>query len=756
MRKRRRRLTRRFLKRLLIEMLDPRRMFAGFELASAMSTDSPGSEDIRDVVATQDAVFSVVQVQGTASIESANGPFNYTSMNFGTSTDLLMIKSNYGGQVQWIQPLASSSFDLAGGIEVTPYGQVVVGWSHHVDGMGSQAFVTRFDTVDGRLLDQIEFGGEKNDYVRDIKAAANWDTHVVVSFDGPSTFVAGEFSAENSGLGFDSAIVEFDESLTPTGLLHIGGGNDQEVFAIMIDSSDYIYAVGHDASSSAATVHKFDRQSSELRYVKQFANGLGGQKCWSIDSDGINAFVALSFYGAIDLNSDGQVDLDGTLDSAIIKLDPGGNPTVAAILRGDGYQHINTLDATSDGRLVVGGSTDGDLTMQFGSESIFVPRLGTETEGFIGSIDVVNRTIDGVELLGSGIDDVQAITNGIVYGINFSSAIDVDPDPINQLIFSPMLRDAAIVHWNIQTDLSVVSAKANGGQIDIDYFVSGKEATSPVILAVYQTVNGVTSELFRRTLAQADLTKGNHRATIEIGTGAGQIRLPGAGLAQANSELNLTIRIDADGVLSERVESNNKGFISGWYHLPTSPVYVLGTALDDQVRLINASNNRIQLELNGQIALFNAADVTDFSIFTFDGNDSIAAVATKKRMRAWSGPGNDTIRGGLASDFVDGGLGSDTYQYFGTHLGDDVRLTPAVGRGLFVTRAATTQPNVTLESDRWAIDANDKILMNLGNGDDSLFIASELAWLVGTVDGGFGTDSYVGPNSTRLKRNRFE
>jgi murein DD-endopeptidase MepM/ murein hydrolase activator NlpD len=117
------------------------------------------------------------------------------------------------------------------------------------------------------------------------------------------------------------------------------------------------------------------------------------------------------------------------------------------------------------------------------------------------------------------------------------------------------------------------------------------------------------------------------------------------------------------------------------------------------------------------------------------------------------GAGDDTLDGGLGADVLDGGLGNDlliggggkdTFKVNGSAAADSLRLTRVSGTRIRFERAATATPAIVVETDTIDHDANDKLSVLAGKGDDSIHIDAAIA-LLGTVDGGAGIDTCVAP-----------
>jgi surface-anchored protein len=225
-------------------------------------------------------------------------------------------------------------------------------------------------------------------------------------------------------------------------------------------------------------------------------------------------------------------------------------------------------------------------------------------------------------------------------------------------------------------DLKLTSVAANGfTTLTVTYQVD-KAAAAPFEVGFYTSTDtnldrgtSSTDALMGSVLVSdaADLTVGPHTKTFTIGSGTGQVRLPGAGTAAVNADYHLLAVIDhlnqvpeADG--NSPYNQDNKAVFSGVYHAAGGDVVIHGTtsaSVGDSVS-VSVSGSSITLTLNGTSYIYAANDVSQFQVRTHAGNDTINFSATDKVLLAWGGAGNDTITGGSGNDTLYGGAGTDT------------------------------------------------------------------------------------------------
>ncbi|MEQ1826770.1 MAG: hypothetical protein ABL921_12525, partial [Pirellula sp.] len=188
------------------------------------------------------------------------------------------------------------------------------------------------------------------------------------------------------------------------------------------------------------------------------------------------------------------------------------------------------------------------------------------------------------------------------------------------------------------------SVTADGGtQLSLTYDV--REATAAFNVGFYRSsdsVFGGDSLLGSVTLnSPQDLTVGIHVKNLTLGSGAGKIPLPGAGVAEAAE--NYSILAVANPTLASLASS---AVFAGVYHAPASDVFVHGRSVVDSISI--DSNYRVTL--NGSRKSYSSADVTGFRVRSHDGNDVVDATNAAKLVSIYGGSGNDVLKGGNVAD----------------------------------------------------------------------------------------------------------
>ncbi|MFN0056255.1 MAG: ELWxxDGT repeat protein [Planctomycetales bacterium] len=317
-------------------------------------------------------------------------------------------------------------------------------------------------------------------------------------------------------------------------------------------------------------------------------------------------------------------------------------------------------------------------------------------------------------------------------------------------------------------DIQVLSATANGATtLTVVYTILG-EASPAFTLGAYRSEDaafGSDALLGTVTISAAvDLSVGLHSKSFTIGSGLGQIPLPGAGVAEVDGDYHLLFVADPLGAIAETDSdspgANNVAAFSGVYHAPLGPVLVQGRSSADVVAVTGTTT--LTVTLNGTSFIYPAADVVQLRVRTHGGADAIsAATAVSKPLFAWGGADNDTLTGGSGADVLSGGSGNDILTGNGSgdslagDAGDDA-LTGGAGNDAYLFDADSPVGSDTLNESGGGIDLLDfSATTELGvtvdlNLATSQFVNANLSLSLGSastfenVNGGAGNDTLLG------------
>jgi len=354
-------------------------------------------------------------------------------------------------------------------------------------------------------------------------------------------------------------------------------------------------------------------------------------------------------------------------------------------------------------------------------------------------------------------------------GVAGTFAITVDASGVRDAVGHAGWGTAS-TSWDSQPpdpNLGAVSFTANGlTQLSLTYDVFDSTAV-PFEIGIYQSGDGdgnVTNDLLLGQVsitALADRTVGRHTKTLTIGSGAGKIALPGAGLTDPDTDYQLLMLVDRLDQVVENEASpavDNLVAFAGVYHTPVSPVMIQGTAAADTVTVSATS----QLSFNGTLYNYSSPDVTTWRVRTQGGADLFNASAQSKAVLAQGGDGADQLLGGSAIDSLFGGSGNDTLNAgagndFLTGGGGDDSLVGGAGNDSYLFNLDLVLGTDTLDESGGGVDTLDfsptvatGATLDLSQPVTQVIAADRLSLVLNSgswfenVIGGAGNDSFTG------------
>ena len=202
--------------------------------------------------------------------------------------------------------------------------------------------------------------------------------------------------------------------------------------------------------------------------------------------------------------------------------------------------------------------------------------------------------------------------------------------------------------------VTMESFTADGAtQLTLNYQVTAP--TSTLNIGFYRSADAVFGgDALLRTISlntPADFSVGAHSKVLTIGSGVGQVPLPGAGATEVASDYYLLAVANPTSPDSDAV-----AVFSGVYHPVGGGVFVHGRDVADNLTI----DSSYQVTLNGLVNQYAATDVTSFRVRAHAGNDLIQGSTAAKAIWASGGAGDDSMTGGSAVDTLLGDAGSDT------------------------------------------------------------------------------------------------
>lgn len=345
------------------------------------------------------------------------------------------------------------------------------------------------------------------------------------------------------------------------------------------------------------------------------------------------------------------------------------------------------IDEPTSAVLQQGTITDPDLSFYFPAISansfgdVVISFTGSSENQFASTYAVLGTTSAGVTtfqtpiLLKAGVDDYQRLDGAGRNRWGDYSAISRDPDDprkfwtIQEWCSADNTWATQITELTVIPDSDIVlnSVTSDGAStLTVQYQIIGSDSAAFDVgfYASSDSLFGGDSLLDFVTIDQpGDLSVGIHTKDYTIGSGAGQVALPGAGLADTFGDVQLLVVADHNNVVPELDadpfnEDNTKSFV-GAYHLSNAEVMAFGSSVADTLTFAVSGANTT-LNFNGTIYTYASSGVTALRARGAGGGDTISSSTAAKPSFFWGSSGTDTLTGGSQGDQLIGGADNDT------------------------------------------------------------------------------------------------
>ena len=231
-----------------------------------------------------------------------------TTSDGAGSNDLLIVKYNSSGVLQWDKTLGGSGSENGLGVAVDSSDNIIVVGIVTSDGAGlNDALIAKYNSS-GTLLWDRTLGGSSD------------ETFASVAVDSFDNIVAvGDVKSDGAG-GFDVLIAKYNSSGALQWDRSLGGISAEQGRAVAIDSSDNIvlgaYTSSDGEGSADALIAKYN--SSGVLQWSRILGGSGVEQTFSVAIDSSDNIIAAGATA-----SDGA----GSSDGYVAKLPPDGSGT---------------------------------------------------------------------------------------------------------------------------------------------------------------------------------------------------------------------------------------------------------------------------------------------------------------------------------------------------------------------------------------------------------------------------------------------
>jgi len=438
----------------------------------------------------------------------------------GTGTgDALVVKFDIGGTIQWQKTLGGSMYDSASSIQqTTDGGYILAGYSNSNDGdvsgnHGSYDFwVVKLDNS-GSVQWQKSLGGNDSDLATSIKQTT--DGGYVVCGRTVSGWILGNGDVSGNHGSYDFWVVKLNNNGAIQWQKCLGGSGIDEASSIQ-QTTDGGYIVGGYSNSINGDVTG-NKGSADYWIVKLDNNGaIQWQKSFGSTYNDSAKSIQQTLDGGYIMagtiaQGNGNVNLFyGNNDYWVVKLTSNGEIQWQKTLGGSNFDDVSSIQQTSDGGYIVGGSSSSNnynVTGNHGSQDYWVVKLNTS------GVVQWQKSMGGSDL--DIATSLQQTSDGgyIVAGYSLSNNGDVSGAHGDNDIWVVKLYKDILSTNEVSIDNKILIENPVKGQLNIQT----KETITS--LQLYNVTGQLVKTATSQNISVKELAKGNYILKIQLENG---------------------------------------------------------------------------------------------------------------------------------------------------------------------------------------------------------------------------------------------
>jgi hypothetical protein len=434
--------------------------------------------------AANNVIASTKAQKYTIRVESASAPVASPTLGGGGSlsvnTDILVIKLDPAGNIQWLQVYGSSYDDEASAIRQTSDGGYILA-GYTGAGGNRDVLVMRLD-ASGNVIWQRVMGGSYKDSASDIRQTG----------DGGYILVGSAYSSNSGDVGAnhgsgDVWVIRLDPSGNVVWQKLLGGYGDDNGYSIRQTSEGGYVLTGSTFSSNTGDVGT-NHGSDDVWVVKldnggslQWQKVLGGnahEAGYGIRQTTDGGYVLIGVTGS---GSSGDVGPGhGMGDFWVVKLDTAGNIQWQKVLGGSDVDNGKAIEQTTDGGYILTGystsSGSGDVGPNHNSCDAWVVKLDSlgniQWQNPFGGSSVewgmdIQQTSDGGYVFTGNTESSNSGDVGLNHGRNDFWVVKLAPD-------APSLFPASVTTTSQIPSVGQATASYKVGFDGLRYNADGK------------------------------------------------------------------------------------------------------------------------------------------------------------------------------------------------------------------------------------------------------------------------------------------
>ena len=682
------------------------------QFSSSGSISTGHSGDTLEIDSNENLYVSGL-FQGTADLDPGSGVFNSVSPGVNKS---FLSRLNSAGDLTWA--IVQHETMLPKGIAVDVAGSVFVTgeFSGTVDANPGAAnwplissgvrdiYLTKRDSSGGFVWSR-RFGGTGGEFVGGVDVDGQGNPHLTGAFSGTVDFDPGPGLINKTSAGQYDPFVLKVTSVAGFGWVRTFAGASHAYSAgVVVDASGGITTTGvfeglTDFDPGLAT-------SSLNREQAVYVSRLSPDFLYQTTAAGADDFVLRKNGSNLELFHKGL--------NHVVESHPISQIRSVKITGQSSQADTLTIDMSFGGAFAIdngitfdGGSGVSDKFQVLGvsgQSAVYRPSVSG-----IGLNDLLinNKSISFIgteEVLITGVTTLAIQTQGSADKLSLSAGSGINNTPASKLTGDSSGGFLKPLTFHNVRDVVVDTGIMDAGTTGNDKVTISKLGLKAAGLKSLTIKTGIGDDTF--TVNSTDFLLGDSGGAFSFEGGSGTDKL----IAKGNTNWVL---------------SNNSLYAGGGGMLQLNSVEMAELTGGASSNILDASMFNGNVTLNG-----------------LGGDDSLFAALRSSTLNG--GDGDDLLSGGIESDVLNGGIGVDHFVLKGSDSADNLSLQKTSTGGVFRrrNRAAAT----LLETDQITSDGSMEVTIQALGGHDQITVDS-LFTAVGTVDGGFGTDTCFAPRN---------
>ncbi len=288
-----------------------------------------------------------------------------TSFGAGLS-DVFLVKTDANGNIIWAKTYGGTDYDWAYSVQQTSDdGYIVAGETHSFGAGDRNIFLIKTD-ANGNIIWAKTYGGTDDDRAYSVQQTSD---------DG--YIVAGNTRSFGAG-NYDAFLVKTDANGNIIWAKTYGGTDGDEAYSVQQTSDGGYIMTGGTASFGAGSWDFFlikTDASGNIIWAKTYG-GTGNDWAYSVQQTSDGGYIVASYTFSFGEGS----------DILLIKTDANGNVIWAKTYGGTLGDRVSSVQQTSDGGYIVAG-----WTLSFGAGNYDAFLVKTDANGEIGSCGIVGN-----------------------------------------------------------------------------------------------------------------------------------------------------------------------------------------------------------------------------------------------------------------------------------------------------------------------------------------------------------------------------